>query len=122
MKKLSWIFALTSLISACYYDNASELHPGAGLNTNCDTVNVTYTNSIAPIFSSNCGTNNSCHSASIAEGGVILDNYAGAIQADHNQLISSIEHTSEPIMPPSGKLSDCNINLIKIWVLNGKPQ
>lgn len=119
-----YLIAASFIISftGCYYDNASELHPAAGLNTNCDTINVTYNNTIAPIYSSNCGTNNSCHSSSIAEGGVILDNYAGAAAVDSAILVSSIEQTGSSIMPPSGKLSDCNINLIKIWIQNGKPQ
>jgi len=119
MKRYLLLFALLIYFPACYYDNASELHP---VIPECDTTNVTYTHSIEPIFSTNCGTNNSCHSSSMAEGGVVLDNYQSAAQVDSAILVSSIEQTGSSIMPPTGKLSDCNINLIKLWIQNGRPQ
>ena len=123
MKKLLYIIPLLGFLSACYYDNTSELYPAGGLDLNCDTTDVTYTKSIAPIFVSYCGTNNSCHSASVAEGGVILDDYTFASSVDDQTLIGSIEHTSGYIaMPPTSKISDCSINTIKIWIQNGKPQ
>lgn len=122
LKRYFFIVPVIILFSGCYYDNASELNPAAGLNSNCDTVNVTYNEKIAPIFQSYCGTNNSCHSASVAEGGVILSDYTHAFTTDPISLIESIEQTGNSPMPPSGKLSECNINLIKIWIQNGKPE
>lgn len=123
MKKLFLAAVMMGFLSSCYYDNASELYPAAGLNLNCDTVNVTYTKNIGPLFVSNCGSNNSCHSSSIAEGGVILDNYASAILVDDALMIGCVEQSSgySP-MPPVGKISDCGINQIKLWIQNGKPQ
>ncbi|MBL0342474.1 MAG: hypothetical protein IPP71_17170 [Bacteroidetes bacterium] len=123
MKKIFIAVLCLGTWSSCYYDNASELYPASGLNQNCDTINVTYTKNIAPLFLSNCGTNNSCHSASNAQGGIILDNYAAAASVDDITLIGCIEQqTGFSAMPPSGKMSDCGINQIKIWIQNGKPQ
>jgi hypothetical protein len=120
MKKMLLFISGLAFWSSCYYDNASELHPGGGT---CDTVNVTYNEDLVPLFQSNCGTNNSCHSSSLAEGGVILDNYAAAVATDDVTLIGSVQHWSGYIaMPPSGKLSDCGIRQIEIWIQNGKPQ
>lgn len=123
MKKLIYTLPFLAVLSSCYYDNTSELYPAAGLDLNCDTSNVTFSGKIAPIMTSYCGTNNSCHSSSVGEGGVILDDYSLAIQVDDATLIGSVEHASGYVaMPPTGKISDCNINLIKIWIQNGKPQ
>lgn len=122
MKRYLLLVAVIVTISSCYYDNASELYPAAGLNQNCDTINVTYTKNIQPLYVANCGANNSCHSAAVAEGGVILDNYNSAIQVDDATIIGCVEQqVGFSQMPPTGKLSDCGINQLKIWIQNGKP-
>lgn len=123
MRNLIGLCAGLMFLSSCYYDNAAEMYPLAGLNTNCDTVDVTWTKNIQPLFINNCGANNSCHSASIADGGVILDSYSGAVLADESKLIGCSEQADGFIpMPPSGRLSDCGVNQIKLWIQNGKPQ
>ena len=121
MKKTFITLCALALMSSCYYDNASELYPEGALK-DCDSVAITYTNYVAPLFSTNCGTNNSCHSAAIAEGGIILDTYSSAAAVDTTTLLGCIEHLQgfSP-MPPSGKMGDCGINQIKIWVRTGKP-
>ena len=123
MKKILIVIAVLGFFSSCYFDNASEMHPAAGLDQNCDTVNVTYSKNMVPLFSANCGTNNSCHSGSIAQGGVVLDNYSSASSQNDGKMLGSIEHQSgSSFMPPTGKLSDCGIRQIQIWIQNGKPQ
>ena len=111
-------------ISGCYYDNAAEMYPAAGLDTTCDTTGtLTYNEDIRPIFTGYCGAENSCHSTSIANGGVILETYDLSVQVDDATMIGCIEQTSgySP-MPPSGQLSDCNITKIKKWIEQGKPE
>jgi hypothetical protein len=121
MKQLVILSSIILFLSSCYYDNSAELYPGAALQ-NCDTIAVSYTKNIEPLFRSNCGTNNSCHSASIANGNVILDNYASASQVDSQLLIAVIEHAPGfTPMPPTGKMSDCGIQQVKLWIQNGKP-
>lgn len=123
MKKLMILLAGLTVLSSCYYDNASEMYPVAGLNQKCDTVNVTWSKNMEPLFKSGCGANNSCHSTAIADGGVILDNYASAITVDEAKLIGCSEQASGFLpMPPVGRISDCGINQIKLWIQNGKPQ
>jgi cytochrome c5 len=119
MKQLIYILSVVALISSCYYDNASEMYPVA---QNCDSTNITYTKNMEPIFNSYCGANNSCHSSGVANGGVILDNYNSAAAIDTTTLIGCIEHSSGFVaMPPTGKMNDCGINQVKLWIRSGKP-
>ena len=122
MKKLIFLFGGLLMFSACYYDNNSELHPSAGINNVCDTVNLTYNAHIGPIYSAYCV--NGCHSlADPSATGIVLETYDLAILTDDTDLIAAIEHTGPYPMPQAGtKLSDCNINQIKLWIQNGKPE
>jgi len=123
MKKLLIICSLLAIVSSCYYDNASEMYPAAGLNVNCDTIDVTYNEHLVPLFQANCGTNNSCHSAAYAEGGVVLDSYEAASAVDDITMLGCINHESGYVqMPPAGKMGDCGINQVTLWILNGKPE
>ncbi len=126
MKKLSFVILVVVMATAsCYYDNLSELHPpGSGM---CDTLGtVTYNNQVSKIYENFCGTNGSCHSAGLANGGVILDSYQEAFVVDDSILIASVEHTGpNPVTyMPQGEamLNDCNINTLKKWIANGKPE
>ena len=122
MRKILLFLIIASGVSSCYYDNASELYPLASLNQNCDTVDVTYTKNIEPLFKTNCGTNNSCHSAGVADGGIILDSYSAAAAVDANLLLGSAQQDQGYIpMPPAGKMSDCGIRQLQLWIQNGKP-
>ena len=122
MKNLLFLFSGLLLLSACYYDNNAELHPSAGINNVCDTVNITFDNHINAIYSANCV--NGCHNiADQSSTGIVLDSYEFAILADDDDLIAAIEHTGPFPMPQAGtKLSDCHINQIKLWIQNGKPE
>ena len=103
-------------MAGCYYDNEEYLYPdGSG----CDTTNITYSGSIAPIMQSTCI---GCHASSIASGGVILDNYNGvSTVANNGKLWGAVNHESGyPQMPQGGpKLSDCNLTKIDIWIRAG---
>ena len=122
MKKLIFLFCGMVTLSACYYDNNSELHPSAGLNNVCDTVNITYNNHIGAIYSAYCV--NGCHNLVDQSGsGIILEVYDAAVLTNDAELIAAIEHTGPFPMPQAGlKLSECHINQIKLWVQNGKPE
>lgn len=107
------------IISGCYYDKEEELYR---LNlTTCDTTNVTYSQSVAPLMTAHC---NSCHGTSGASGGWITDNYTGLKQiADNGKLVGVINHSSgfSPMPKGSGKISDCSISIISKWVQDGSP-
>ena len=100
------------IFTSCYYDKEEELYPQYG-NT-CDTTNVTYSKSIAPVISDNC---TSCHYAKSANGGNInLENYSDVIN-NLDKVMGSINHKSGyKAMPQnSGQLSTCNLRNFQIW-------
>jgi hypothetical protein len=120
----------TLLLSACYYDSMEELYPAPiiipGLNdstaSGCDTAKViTYTNDIKPIFSSNCGADNSCHKGSSSNSGSDLSTYAGA-QGVAGSLVGAVTWDGSASQMPKGstaKINDCSIAKIKKWVNTG---
>lgn len=121
LMKKTILFALSTLfllfISSCYYDNEEELYQF--VNKNCDTTNVTYSLTIAPIIQSSC---NSCHSSSVASGGIITDNYTNLRTiALNGKLTGTVSHSAgySPMPKGAGKLSDCKISQISKWVNNG---
>ena len=113
------IFVLINLVSyyACYYDNEEALYPQ--LLGSCDTTNVTYTATIAPIMSSNC---TSCHGAS-ASGGLDLRTYE-LVKANVNKVYGSMNHdVGFSAMPQGGSLlDDCTLLKVKVWKDNQTPQ
>lgn len=111
-------FALMSLIfiSSCYYDKEEELYQF--VKKNCDTANVTYTQTIIPILQASC---NSCHSTSVASGGIITDNYTALRTiALNGKLLGTISHSQgySPMPKSAAKLNDCKILQIKNWINN----
>jgi len=123
MKIILIILAL-AILSGCYYDNEEELYPNSG--SNCDTTNVTYSGTIFPIISGDCI---SCHSGSVPQGNVLLEDYttisaAAAIPAgQYGSLYGAISHDpGNSPMPKNGtQLSDCKIKQVKIWIDAGAP-
>jgi hypothetical protein len=110
-------FLFLFMISSCYYDNVEDLYPYA--SSACDTTNVTYSQTIAPIMAANC---NVCHSTAIANGNVITDTWKGlSIVAKNEQLWNAVDWTDGiNNMPQAGsKLSDCNLAKINIWIKAG---
>lgn len=90
-------------------------------STACDTTNVTYTNTIKPIFDTYCV---GCHNVGNASGGYALDTYVGSVNcANSGRLMGSIQWLTGYSTMPKGdaKLSDCNIAKIQKWINSGKP-
>jgi len=118
--KIYHIFSLITLLtlfSSCYYDNEEELYQFT--KKNCDTTNVTYTQVIVPIIQNSC---NSCHSTTIASGGIITDNYSALRTiALNGKLLGTISYSPgySPMPKGTGKLSDCKIIQIRKWINNG---
>ena len=102
---------------SCFYDNEEALYPT--LSNACDTTNVTFSGTIAPILSNNCY---SCHSNSNATfgGGIHLQSIADVI-TNSSKIVISIKQTGSKPMPPGGKLNNCSITQFDIWVRNGMP-
>lgn len=86
---------------------------------NCDTVNVTYSASVAPVLKTYCV---GCHSAASPSAGIDLSTFAKVkVYATSGQLVGSITHASgyKPMPSSTSKLGTCEINQIKAWVTKG---
>jgi hypothetical protein len=115
-----WI-ALTTILSifiaGCSYENEETLYPK---NENgCDTANVTYTNTVAPILSASC---NGCHGGSNPQAGIKLDTYDDLkVWIDNGRVLGSIKHEQgfSPMPKNLPKLSECKIQQIETWIEAG---
>jgi hypothetical protein len=117
--KLSAILIISAAITAgCAYHNEEDLYPEKPA---CDTTQVTYSATIAPIMTANC---NVCHNTVTATGGIITDTHAGLKKTvDDQRLWGAVDHQQGfiPMPQDAGKLSDCNLAKIKKWIDNGAP-
>lgn len=109
------ILALTLTVSGCYYDNEEDLYLGS---STCDTTNVTYATSVAPVFAGYC---NSCHSGSSPSGNIKTDSYSSVV-TNISRIRGSINHQSGFSGMPKGggSLSSCDLTKIDIWIRQGK--
>jgi uncharacterized membrane protein len=92
------------------------------IESGCDTTNVTYSTSIKPMIQNNC---QGCHSGAAPGGGIDLSTYAGVKAiADNGKFFGSISFLQGySSMPKNGsKMTDCQINMVKIWINQGAPQ
>jgi len=105
-------------LSSCYYDNAEELYPNP---LACDTTNVTYSGTIAPILATSC---NSCHSTTSASGGIITDNYddlKSLVDGDRFWGAVNQQPGYSPMPQGAEKLNDCTLAKIDTWIFAGGP-
>ncbi|MFM1793350.1 MAG: hypothetical protein RLZZ252_1704 [Bacteroidota bacterium] len=110
---------LSFLIPGCYYDNKETMYG----SSSCDTTNVTYSVKIAPLINQKCI---GCHNATNATAGVDLSSYSQVVKyGQSKQLQGTIKQLpgyETKLMPPGGKLDNCNLSLVDIWVRKGMPQ
>jgi hypothetical protein len=102
----------------CTSNNEEDLYPTPAA---CDTVNVTYSGTIAPIMAQHC---NVCHDPVVASGGVVTNNYTDLRSIALNGSLSGAVNWSQgyPQMPQGGsKLSECNLKQIDVWIRAGAP-
>lgn len=106
-------------VSSCYYDNTEELYP---LPAICDTVNITYTNTLKSIVDAQCATPD-CHQSAYPSG-YDFTTYEGLQKvAKNGSLLAAITHTGDFPMPKdANKLDDCTIAKFRAWVNNGQPK
>ena len=90
--------------------------------TNCavyiNAENATYAAVIKPFIDVNCL---GCHQAGNASGNVLLNSYANIkVLADNGRLLGSIKSSPGFVaMPPSRKLSTCEISAFQNWITKG---
>jgi len=113
---LIFITLVLTSVTGCYYDNEEELYPQP---VECDTLNITYSATIAPIMETNC---NECHGGSSPSANIRTDTYDGLkIIADDGKLWGAINHENgySPMPKDRPKLNDCDLKKIEIWLDNG---
>ena len=89
--------------------------------TECDTINVTYSSTIRPIIQNSCL---GCHSGASPSGGIRLETHSDVVAVVTNgKLLGTIRHEQGySAMPKNGaKLDDCYITQIEKWINNGAP-
>ena len=116
-KLLSILLVMGLVFSACSNDDDDVV--------DCDTSNITYTNSIAAVLNSSCAVSG-CHvSGNEANAWFSLEGYANAkATADFGRMVGAVSHEAEySAMPKVGdKLDQCTIDKIIAWVNAGAPE
>jgi hypothetical protein len=120
MKFIKFLFVpafLALAFTGCYYDNEQALYPG----TKCDTANVTFSGSVAPVFNAYCIT---CHNNVSPSNNIDLSTYQGAVAAvNTGRLVGAITWAPGYFQMPKGgsQLSQCDISKIEVWIKAGMP-
>lgn len=86
----------------------------------CDTTNVTYSGTIAPMMQTYC---NGCHNSNVQSGGIRLDLYSKVSSlALSDSLTNSVTANGVPLMPKGSQpIPNCMIDEIRIWKIAGTP-
>lgn len=111
------VLVLMIIASACYNNNMEYLYPQ--VPGSCDTTNVTFSGKVKPILDNNCV---GCHNTANALGSVNLDGYSRVtVYVTNGKLMGTLNHASgfSPMPKNGNKLSDCQINVIQIWINKG---
>lgn len=87
-------------------------------NVSVDTANVTFSKSVKPMLDTYCV---GCHKVGAASGSVVLDNYTAVkVYVDNQRLFGSMtSQQGYSAMPPTGKLTDCQLLVVQKWILKG---
>ena len=99
------------------------------LNSNCprngcDTLQeISFSNQVFPVVQNYCL---SCHNTSIANGGVMLNNYSNVkttaeMTRNNTSLLVGVIRNQDGFkaMPPGYQLDECSIRIIELWIGQG---
>ncbi len=121
MKKLQFILILGLTLGSCTKDKAVEVTKAEDSNkTYCDTVTVSFSSNIKPIFIQSCATSG-CHNAGTSASGYTLENY-NQIASNIEISLKTIKHESTVSGMPKfqAPLHDSLIQKIECWISQGK--
>jgi hypothetical protein len=116
-----WILSgilLIPAVQSCVNNNEEDLY---GIEP-CDITNVTWASKIADILQKNCV---GCHGPEVAYKGVRHDTYEyEMIVVNDGRLRGVVNHLPGYSKMPKdrGKLPECELKLINIWLDNGAPE
>ncbi len=125
----NWIIPILALFIGCANDHGNPV-PAEASCASAGQDTISFQKDILPVFATSCATSG-CHSGSTPSGNLNLENtkaYAQLAKKGSGYLIpsnptasvlySQLISVSQP-MPPTGKLSSCNIQLIENWISQG---
>lgn len=123
MKNFIFISILSIIIVGCTFHNEEdyfEVQACDSTNVDKDTINVVF-DDLAYIFSETCL---SCHNSGFSyEPGIVFDSYDDVVNSiNTGKVIPAIKHETVQMPKDQAKLSNCNIQLIEIWVERGMPK
>lgn len=89
--------------------------------TSCDSSNLRYVGDIQAIVNQNCVN---CHGGNSPSAGLSLINYQNVKSAiQNNNLKEKInEELNFSVMPPGGKMNDCDLSRMNKWINSGAPE
>jgi len=125
--KYIYIIIVLLFLSSCKKNKASSPSPTVASTTPagqayCDTVTVSFSSQVKPIFNVNCSTSG-CHNSASSAGGYVLMNYS---QISNNNTITrslnTMKHMSgySPMPKFAATLNDSLIQQIECWINQGK--
>ncbi|MDF7813266.1 hypothetical protein [Hymenobacter sp. YC55] len=117
--KLMLLLGAGILLTACASENGEDQTPDEIPAPTCNTADVTYALTVAPLLQKNC---TSCHNANFASGGVNLSTYATVrTVALNGRLVGSVNHEPgySPMPKGGAKLAECDITQLRKWVTDG---
>ncbi|HEX8427757.1 hypothetical protein [Hymenobacter sp.] len=117
--KLLLLLGSGLLLTACASENGEDQTPDAPPAPTCNTANVTYALTVAPLLQKNC---TSCHNSNFAGGRINLSTYDQVrTVALSGRLMGSVDHEAGYSPMPKGgtKLDDCDISQLRKWVTDG---
>jgi mono/diheme cytochrome c family protein len=119
--KLLTLASAALLFGACASQNGEDLLASGGVPTPaCDTSNVTYAGTVAPILQQCSG----CHGGSQPAAAFAVSSYAQVrAKATSGSLLGTLNHDPGYSPMPKGgvKLSDCDLAKLRQWVAAGTP-
>lgn len=131
MKKLTIIILSLIMVQACKHDSNSDNTPAEPDNdptvsNTCDSDTTYFVNTVYPILLSNC-TTSQCHDANSPAEGVNLTNYSSIIKTaevvagshSESKLYKVLVDDGDDVMPPTGALSQSDIDAIAQWIDQG---
>ncbi|MCT4582434.1 MAG: hypothetical protein N4A35_13550 [Flavobacteriales bacterium] len=127
MNKVLVVSFLVVIFLGCKKDKAIELvqvddDNGAISLSYCDTVTVSFVNTVKPIFIQNCATSG-CHNAASSASGYVFEDYAQISDSlTFNRVLKAVKHEPGVSSMPKfqAKLNDSLIQQLECWLAQGK--
>ena len=113
------IISLLSVIpTGCVNNSEEELY---GIRV-CDTTNITWESKVSQILKDNCVM---CHNANFNNKNVRHDTYMEELKnVQSGRLRGAVNHLNgyTPMPYQRGKLPDCELQIINLWIDHGAPE